>query len=119
MPSFCEARGQGRDDDPWWTSPEAQRLHASTGQKLFGNSDASTYSLGHDFFGPFDKKDHSTGLFLLRCEDMHPQQRGKRCFHMPLLIIAGPKQPEYLDPYLHLILEELQRYGPDGKSVVQ
>lgn len=85
---------------------------------MFADPAVSAYGLGYDFAELFNFKDHSTGLVFLRCEDMPAKERTKREFHVPLMIIPGPQQPENLDAYFNLILKELQQYGPGGPGLV-
>lgn len=112
---FCAVRAKDRQANPWWQSPEAHRLSEALGGNLLEDTSTSPYALGFDFAQMFAFKDHSTGLIMLRCEDMDPWTRSKRKFHVPLMIICGPKQPSNIDIYLKLVLDDFRQYGPGGK----
>ena len=75
----------------------------------------SPYALALDWAQMFASKQHSSGLVMLRCEDLDPVTRSKRRFHVILMVICGPKQPQRIEPYLKLILDEFKEYGPDGE----
>jgi hypothetical protein len=104
---------------PWWGSPEAHRLDQAINGRLFRDTTVSPYALGFDFAQMFAFRDHSTGLIMMRCEDLDPVTRSKRKFQLPLMVICGPKQPQQIDIYLDPILAEFKEYGPSGKSVVR
>lgn len=116
-PLFTKLRTTGREDN-WYSSPDAASLNNKLGGKLFGDPSFSAYALGYDFAGLFNFKDHSTGLVFLRCEDLPSQERTKREYHVPLMIIPGPQQPTDLDAYFNLILTEMREYGPGGPGLV-
>ena len=112
---FCMRRAKDRDTNPWWSSPEARRLNEALGGRLFLDTTISPYALGFDFAQMFASKQHSSGLIMLRCEDLDPVTRSKRTYQLPLMVICGPKQPHDIDAYLSLVLEEFKEYGPTGK----
>lgn len=112
---FCATRAKDRGGSPWWNSPEARRLGEAIGGGLFEDSSTSPYALGFDFAQMFAFRVHSTGIIMLRCEDMDHETRSKRKFHIPLMVICGPREPSNISAYLAPILEEFQEYGPNGK----
>lgn len=116
-PEFNELRTKGREEN-WYSSSDASNLNQKLQGLLFNDPNTSAYALGYDFAGLFNFKDHSTGLIFLRCEDLPAAVRTKRSYHLPLMIVPGPQQPEDLDCYFQVILDELKLYGPGGPGLV-
>ena len=81
-------------DDPstFFGSKEFKRMNDFL-QGALREEDVSTYSLGFDFVQSFVFKNHSVGLLVLRCEDLSPEDKVLRKWHVPLMIIPGPRDP--------------------------
>lgn len=107
-PDLHRLASRTRDDTgTWWGSKAAKKLDGATkrcaarrrklGGHLFyqaaesGNHPNSPYALGFDFVNIFSFREYSMGVVSIRCEDLSPEGMAKRCFHLPLVIIPGPK----------------------------
>lgn len=67
QPEFCEQRGQGREkyDTDYYKSEEASRLDQQLDGALM-KLDNSAWEAGLDFYQPFLRKTHSTGIVCIR-----------------------------------------------------
>lgn len=114
-PEFCANRTVGRDVG-WYASPDARRLDSIIEGQL-SSFYTSAYTIGFDFVNPFSScTEHSTGVILLRCEDLPTDQRSLRKFHPVLMLIPGPLQPVTMDPYLEIIARDFVKYGPTSEQ---
>lgn len=112
-PDFCASRTMGRDSG-WYASKDARRLDHAIGGQL-SSFYTSAYTIGFDFVNPYSSgTDHSSGVVMLRCEDLPLDQRPLRKFHPVLMLIPGPIQPLSMDPYFKVIADDFVRYGPDS-----
>jgi hypothetical protein len=69
-------------------------------------------SAGFDFVNMFDTKQYSTGLFLLRCDDLPGEVITQKRFCIPFMVIPGPNQPKSLDIYVELIADDFVSLQP-------
>lgn len=115
-PEWCALRGTGRDlQGDFYQSSEAARLHAAAGTSP-AERQVSVWALGLDFLQWWKRRQHSTGLLTLRCEDLPHACRSKLRFTHILAIIPGPSEPANLAPYLEDTLAALQRFAPAGEG---
>ena len=45
--------------------------------------------------------------------------RAHSAYHMPLLVIPGPREPKRIKPYLARTLQAFQEFGPEGELLSQ
>ena len=118
-PRFVARRGAGRvhaGPDSFRGSLEYDRINTLLHGAL-DKLENSEYSSFVDFFEAFGTKPHSTGVVMLRCEDMSEEDKGLLEFAIPLMVIPGPKQPPYSSPYMELIAEDFERCTSDGIEI--
>lgn len=108
-------------DDPstFFGSREFHRMNGLLRGAL-KDPDVSPYSLGFDFVQSFAFKNHSVGLLVLRCEDLSPADKVSRKWHVPLMIIPGPRDPPSMAKYMELVAEDFRKAAPspvgDGRG---
>lgn len=117
-PDFTSKRGKSRGLGrwTWYGSKYAEEMNDKTNGALF-DANNSAYSLFVDGFQPFAGATYTSWVIVLRCEDLDLETRSKRCFHLPIMIIPGPKQPKFSYIYLEMIANDFQRLGPDGPGM--
>lgn len=121
QPEFVAAVGVDRqnwlEDPTTWYGAGAARRMAQWFIKKFGynpliDENTSAYSLGFDFFKPYDTRNYSMGMVSLRCEDLPGDVKVKQRFVKPIAFFYGKTEPAYMDIYFKLIVEELIKLGP-------
>lgn len=117
-PEFTSQRGKSRTLGRWgwYGSKYAEKMNNKTNGALF-HANNSAYSLFIDGFQPFAGATYTSWVIVLRCEDLDLETRSKRCFHLPIMIIPGPRQPKFSYIYLDMIANDFQRLGPDGPGM--
>ena len=50
-----------------------------------------------------------------RCYEMPADMRARSAYHMPLLVIPGPREPKRIKPYLARTLQAFLDFGPEGE----
>lgn len=72
------------------------------------------YELGTDWFSFFadKRKKRTTGVFFLRALDIANRLKDKRFLHIPLIIIPGPREPKFVQPYVNMIIQDFMQWQP-------
>lgn len=99
-------------------SKYSQLLNTRLGNKLC-DARMGLYEIATDWFSFFtdQRQKYTTGLFLLRAIDLLDKFRQKRMFHVPLLIVPGPRQPKTVKAYVGLIVEDFMNCLCQGINV--
>lgn len=77
------------------------------------------YEIGIDWLQPFNSKQHSIGVVLLRSRDQPDALVSRASVNCHVVaIIVGPSEPDYINSCLHPLAEEFCRLGdPAGQGM--
>lgn len=106
-----------KQDNGFFANDEAQRLDDLCGGKFFDHKSNTYLEIGGDFGQMFDKATHSTCLILVRDASLRYEDKGMMRFIKPLIVIAGPKEPESLKCFFIDTLEFLASHSYMGSPV--
>ena len=107
----------------FWGSPAFDAIndyfeeHGPEKSRVLESKLNSPYSIFLDFFQPW-KKSYSTGAMLLKCEDLTLEDRGRLEFSPVIMIIPGPKKPEFAAPYMELIARDFAKFSLEGEGIL-
>lgn len=115
-----------------WAGQVLRDINQKTGGKLFQPSEqgedvnyhTAVFSLGFDDCQVFDNSRHSSGVLVMRCEDLPPRERASDANTMILMVIPPKKvrdartntvrlvKPQCYDAYYLPVMRDAQRLGP-------
>ena len=119
LPEWNKARGQMCRDvnQPVCTSFFGTQASKLMNEKLkcsLHQPHIGIYEIGTDWFSFFSdkRKRCTTGVFFLRAIDLPDASKQKRMFHLPLMILPGPREPRSIDAYVGIIVKDFENWQP-------
>ena len=119
LPEWNKARGQMCRDvnqticTSFFGTKASKLLNERLGHSLH-QPHIGIYEIGTDWFSFFSdkRKRCTTGVFFLRAIDLPDASKQKRMFHVPLMILPGPREPRCVDAYMDIVVRDFENWQP-------
>lgn len=77
------------------------------------------YEVGTDWCGFFEgkSKTKTTGAFFVRAIDLTDMAKQKRSFHVPLMVVPGPREPDTVAPHVQMVVKDFMKHQPGTQGI--